>query len=63
MTWHAVLARARMLPDAGTRRVFNKIVKRYWHHAIYFIPQALLRGGVDKVHAAIEVVPVGAAHS
>ncbi|WP_100520745.1 PPOX class F420-dependent oxidoreductase [Mycobacteroides abscessus] len=50
-----VEAVARMLPKAETRRVFDKIVRRYWHHAIYFIPQAILRGGIDKVHAAIEV--------
>ena len=29
--------------------------KRYWWHAWWWVPQALLRGGVDKVHAAIEV--------
>ncbi|MDR2280224.1 MAG: PPOX class F420-dependent oxidoreductase [Gordonia sp. (in: high G+C Gram-positive bacteria)] len=50
-----VEGRARMLPDTETRRVFDKIVKRYWHHAVYFVPQAILRGGIDKVHAAIEV--------
>ncbi|MCG5433385.1 PPOX class F420-dependent oxidoreductase [Mycobacterium sp. MYCO198283] len=50
-----VEAVARMLPPSETRRVFNKIVRRYWNHAWYFIPQALLRGGIDKVHAAIEV--------
>ena len=50
-----VEAEARMLPKSETRRVFNLIIKRYWNHAWYFIPQALLRGGIDKVHAAIEV--------
>ena len=50
-----VEAVARMLPNAETRRVFDAIVKRYWWHAWYFVPQALLRGGIDKVHAAIEV--------
>jgi uncharacterized protein len=50
-----VEARARMLPKSETRRVFDKVIKRYWNHAWYFIPQALLRGGIDKVHAAIEV--------
>lgn len=51
-----VEAVARMLPKSETRRVFDAIIKRYWNHAWYFIPQALLRGGIDKVHAAIEVV-------
>jgi PPOX class probable F420-dependent enzyme len=50
-----VEAVARNLPKSETRRVFDKIVKRYWHHAAYFIPQAILRGGIDKVHSAIEV--------
>ncbi len=50
-----VEAVARNLPPAETRRVFHAIVKRYWHHAWYFVPQALLRGGIDKVHSAIEV--------
>ncbi len=37
------------------------IIRRYWNHAWYFVPQAILRGGIDKVHAAIEVTarPVG----
>ena len=56
-----VEAVARMLPKSETRRVFNLIIKRYWNHAFYFIPQALLRGGIDKVHAAIEVRAVPAA--
>ncbi len=50
-----VEAVARMLPKSDTRRVFDAIVKRYWNHAWYFVPQALLRGGIDKVHAAIEI--------
>lgn len=50
-----VEAVARNLPKAETRRVFDKIIRRYWHHAWYFIPQAILRGGIDKVHSAIEV--------
>jgi len=50
-----VEAVARNLPPSETRPVFDKIVRRYWHHAIYFIPQAILRGGIDKVHSAIEV--------
>ncbi|WP_111510309.1 PPOX class F420-dependent oxidoreductase [Mycobacterium kyogaense] len=57
-----VEAVARMLPKSETRRVFTMIIKRYWNHAWYFIPQAILRGGIDKVHAAIEVTapPAGA---
>jgi PPOX class probable F420-dependent enzyme len=55
-----VEAVARMLPKSDTRRVFDAIIKRYWSHAWYFIPQALLRGGIDKVHAAIEVRAVPA---
>ncbi|MCH9642899.1 MAG: PPOX class F420-dependent oxidoreductase [Actinomycetia bacterium] len=51
---------ARMLPESETRGVFDAIVKRYWNHAWYFIPQAILRGGIDKVHAAIEVRAAGA---
>jgi len=50
-----VEAVARNLPKSETRRVFDKIIWRYWHHAWYFIPQAILRGGIDKVHSAIEV--------
>jgi len=50
-----VEAVARMLPASETRRVFGKIIKRYWNHAFYFVPQAILRGGIDKVHAAIEI--------
>jgi uncharacterized protein len=54
-----VEAVARMLPKSETRRVFDTIVKRYWNHAWYFVPQAILRGGIDKVHAAIEVQAPG----
>jgi uncharacterized protein len=50
-----VEAVARNLPKSETRPVFDAIVKRYWQHAWYFIPRAILRGGIDKVHAAIEV--------
>jgi uncharacterized protein len=46
---------ARNLPKSETRRVFDKIIRRYWQHAWYFIAQAILRGGIDKVHSAIEV--------
>ncbi|MGV9413513.1 PPOX class F420-dependent oxidoreductase [Nocardia sp. NPDC003693] len=53
-----VEAVARMLPPTETRRVFDKIVRRYWNHAFYFVPYALLRGGITKVHAAIEVEPL-----
>lgn len=50
-----VEATARMLPNTETRRVFEKITKRYWWHAWWWVPQAIVRGGIDKVHAAIEV--------
>ncbi|MCA4725143.1 PPOX class F420-dependent oxidoreductase [Mycolicibacterium fortuitum] len=56
-----VEAVARNLPKTETRRVFDAIVRRYWNHAWYFIPQALLRGGIDTVHSAIEVRAVGSA--
>ena len=50
-----VEAVARILPKSETRRVFDTMTKRYWWHAWWLVPQALLRGGIDKVHAAIEV--------
>ncbi|MCA4752930.1 PPOX class F420-dependent oxidoreductase [Mycolicibacterium fortuitum] len=56
-----VEAVARNLPKTETRRVFDAIVRRYWNHAWYFVPQALLRGGIDTVHSAIEVRAVGSA--
>lgn len=55
-----VEAVASNLPKSETRRVFDAIVKRYWNHAWYFVPRALLRGGIDKVHSAIEVRAVDA---
>ena len=50
-----VEAVARNLPKSETRRVFGKVIRQYWHHAWYFVPQAILRGGIDRVHSAIEV--------
>jgi uncharacterized protein len=50
-----VEAVARNLPKSDTRRVFNAVIKRYWNHAFYFVPQAIFRGGIDTVHSAIEV--------
>lgn len=50
-----VEAVARNLPKSETRRVFEAIIKRYWNHVWYFVPRALLHGGIDKVHSAIEV--------
>ncbi len=50
-----VEAVARNLPKSDTRRVFEMVTKRYWWHAWWWIPQALVRGGIDKVHSAIEV--------
>jgi uncharacterized protein len=50
-----VEAVARNLPKSEKRRVFETVTKRYWWHAWWWVPQAILRGGIDKVHAAIEV--------
>lgn len=50
-----VEAVARNLPPSETRRVFDLVTKRYWYHAWWWIPQALVRGGIEKVHSAIEV--------
>ena len=50
-----VEAVARNLPASETRRVFDMVTRRYWWHAWWWGPQALIRGGGDKVHAAIEV--------
>jgi PPOX class probable F420-dependent enzyme len=50
-----VEAVARVLPESDTREVFEKVTKRYWWHAWWWVPQAIFRGGIDKVHAAIEI--------
>jgi PPOX class probable F420-dependent enzyme len=50
-----VEAVARNLAKSETRPVFDMVTRRYWWHAWWWVPQALLRGGIDKVHAAIEV--------
>ena len=50
-----VEAVARKLPKSETRRVFDMVTRRYWYHAWWWVPQAIVRGGIDKVHAAIEV--------
>jgi PPOX class probable F420-dependent enzyme len=50
-----VEAVARMLPESDTRRVYEAIIKRYWWHAWWFVPHSIIRGGIDKLHAAIEV--------
>lgn len=52
-----VEAVARVLPKDHTRRVFDKITRRYWWHAWWWIPQALIRGGIDKVHIGMEIKP------
>ncbi|GAT09288.1 PPOX class F420-dependent oxidoreductase [Mycolicibacterium novocastrense] len=54
-----VEAVARVLPKEETRRVFDKVTRRYWWHAWWWIPQALFRGGIDKVHIGIEIKPAG----
>lgn len=50
-----VEAVARNLPKSDNRRVFDLVTKKYWWHAWWWVPQAIVRGGVDKVHSAIEV--------
>ena len=50
-----VEAVARNLPKSETRRVFDAVIKRYWWHAWWWVPQAIVRGGIDKVHSAIEI--------
>jgi uncharacterized protein len=50
-----VEAVARNLPESETRKAFEKVTKRYWWHAWWWIPQAFVRGGIDKVHRAIEL--------
>jgi PPOX class probable F420-dependent enzyme len=50
-----VEAVARNLPKSETRQVFEKVTKHYWWHAWWWVPQAVFRGGIDKVHSAIEV--------
>ena len=52
-----VEAAARVLPKGETRRVFDKVTRRYWWHAWWWIPQALIRGGIDKVHIGLEIKP------
>lgn len=54
-----VEAVARVLPKEETRRVFDKVTRRYWWHAWWWIPQALIRGGIAKVHIGIEIKPAG----
>jgi PPOX class probable F420-dependent enzyme len=58
-----VEAVARMLPGSDTKRVFDMATKRFWYHAWWWVPQAIFRGGVEKVHAAIEIEapPAGSA--
>jgi len=50
-----VEAVARNLPKSETRRVYDKFTKRYWWHAWWWLPHTIVRGGIDKVHSAIEV--------
>ncbi|MCV7281061.1 PPOX class F420-dependent oxidoreductase [Mycolicibacterium flavescens] len=52
-----VEAVGRVLPKEDTRRVFDKVTRRYWWHAWWWIPQALIRGGIDKVHIGLEIKP------
>ena len=52
-----VEAVARNLPKSENRRVFEMVTKKYWWHAWWWVPRAILLGGIDKVHSAIEVTP------
>ena len=52
-----VEAVARMLPKSETRNVYKAILRRYWYHIGWFLPHTLVRGGIDKVHSAIEIRP------
>jgi PPOX class probable F420-dependent enzyme len=52
-----VEAVARNLPKSENRRVFDMVTRKYWWHAWWWIPQAIIRGGIDKVHSAVEVSP------
>ena len=56
-----VEAVAKNLPKSETRRIFDKVTKRYWWHAWWWVPQAVFRGGIGKVHSAIEIAPAQAA--
>lgn len=51
----AVEATARVLPDSETRAVYGKVLHRYWHHSWWFYLHSVVRGGVDKVHVALEI--------
>lgn len=53
----AVEGVARILPKSETRDVYNAVLKRYWYHAWWFYPHSIVRGGIDKVHVGLEVVP------
>jgi uncharacterized protein len=48
---------ARVLPKSETRRVYYAVLKRYWYHAPWFHAQAIVRGGIDKVHVGLEITP------
>lgn len=52
-----VEAVAHVLPKSETRRVYDAVVKRFWWHAWWFIPHTIVRGGIDKVHAGLEITP------
>ncbi|HUL98433.1 MAG TPA: PPOX class F420-dependent oxidoreductase [Mycobacterium sp.] len=50
-----VEAVARVLPKSETQDVYRAVLKRYWYHAWWFYPHSLVRGGIDKVHVALEL--------
>jgi hypothetical protein len=49
----------RVLPKSETRRVYSAVLKRYWYHAPWFYLHSVVRGGIDKVHVGLEIVPGG----
>ena len=53
-----VEAVARVLPKSETRSVYNKVLRRYWNHSVWFYIHTLVRGGIDKVHVGLEIKAV-----
>lgn len=46
-----VEAVARNLPKSENRRVFDMVTKKYWWHAWWWIPQAIVRGASTRCTA------------
>jgi len=55
-----VEAVARVLPKAETRDVYAKVLRRYWNHSWWFYAHTLVRGGIHKVHVALEITEITA---